>query len=239
MSELSRKRQRASSEPSRLYARRREAMIKAAAQVFRDKGLADASLDEISALIGVERASLYYYVGSKDQLFRAVILESTEAVVARSIAIIRGPGTCRTRLTEVITHIVNSFSDHYPSMHIFVREDMRRMKNRDDPQSRAEHERLAELADRYMEALEDLIRQGIDAHEFRAIGDPRVAALVVQGALNWMHRWYDPTTTDGTAELVSAFVTILLDGMATPAALIGHPGVGGLLGPALLPSGDR
>jgi len=235
MSELSRKRQRASRDPSRLYARRRKAMISAAAEVFRVRGLSDASLNEISHLIGVERASLYYYFGSKDQLFRAVVLESTESVVARAEAISNGPGSCRSRLIAIITHIVESFNEHYPSMHIFVREDMRRLKSRGEAHAHAEQQRLADLADQYMSALEDLIKAGVSAGEFRNIGDPRLAALVIQGSLNWMHRWYDPAATTETAGLVDAFVTILLDGMTLmPSAKDDQPGrgAGDLISPA-------
>lgn len=215
MSELSRKRQRASIEPSRLYLRRRKALIKAAAEVFRDKGLADTSLHDISESIGVERASLYYYFGSKEQLFRAVILESTEEVVAVAQRIGTGPGTARARLAAVITHIVSSFNHHYPSLHIFVQEDMRRVRNRNDPHADAEVRRLAELADTYMATLEDLIREGVDSGAFRQLGDPRLTALVIQGSLNWMHRWFRPGDQCDTAEQANVFVAILLDGLVS------------------------
>jgi TetR/AcrR family transcriptional regulator, cholesterol catabolism regulator len=68
MSELSRKRQRAGQTPSRNYITRRRALIRAAAEVFRIKGLSGTSLHDISEAIGVDRASLYYYFGSKEQL---------------------------------------------------------------------------------------------------------------------------------------------------------------------------
>lgn len=221
MSELSRKRQRAGLEPSRSYVKRRKALIKAAAEVFRVKGFSDTSLHDISGIIGVDRASLYYYFDSKEQLFRAVILESTEDVVARAQIISRGPGTGRARLTEVITHIVNSFNHHYPSLHVFVQEDMRRVRSRNDPDAGAEQRRLAELADQYMATLQDLIREGIDTGEFRHLSDPRVTALVIQGALNWMHRWFTPGNEVETAGVADVFVTILLDGLAAASSANG------------------
>jgi len=112
MSELARKRQRASSVPSRAYSQRRQAMISAAAKVFRAKGLSDTRLQEISGNIGVDRASLYYYFDSKEQLFCAVILESIEEVVAQTQTISTGPGSCRARLTDLITNVVSAFGDH-------------------------------------------------------------------------------------------------------------------------------
>jgi len=193
-------------------------MIKAAAEVFRAKGLSDASLHEISRAIGVDRATLYYYFGSKEQLFRAVILESIEEVVGRAQAIGTGAGSCRARLTELITYVVGAFSDQYPSLHIFVQEDMRRIKAGPPAQTGPDQRRLAELADIYMGTLENLIVEGTTSGEFRDLKDPRQVALVIQGAINWMHRWFNPDdqlAEHGPAEL---FVSVLLDGLAEQSA---------------------
>lgn len=214
MSELARKRQRASDEPSKAYSRRRQAMITAAAEVFRTKGLSDASLHEISGSIGVDRASLYYYFGSKEQLFRAVILESIEEVVGRAQAISTGTGSCRARLTDLITYVVGAFRDHYPALHIFVQEDMRRIRAGPAAPTGAEQRRLAELADTYMATLENLVIEGTANGEFRDLNGPRQVALVIQGAINWMHRWFDPAEHPGAAEPATLFVSVLLDGLA-------------------------
>jgi TetR/AcrR family transcriptional regulator, cholesterol catabolism regulator len=217
MSELSRKRHRASAEPSRLYVRRRKALIKAAAEVFRVKGFSDTSLADIGNAIDVDRASLYYYFGSKEQLFLAVILESVEEVVAEARAIALGPGKARDRLAAVIAHEVHSFRKHYPSLHIYVSEDMRRRVRDRGTEASAEQIRLAELADQYMLHLEELIRAGISDGELRDITDPRRAALVIQGAINWMHRWFDPDDGSSDESMTDLFVTILLNGLASPA----------------------
>jgi AcrR family transcriptional regulator len=214
MSGLARKRQRASLEPSKAYAQRRQAMITAAAEVFRAKGLSDTSLHDISVSIGVDRASLYYYFGSKEQLFRAVILDSIEDVVTRTKAIAQGPGTGRSRLTALVTHIVRAYEIYYPSLHVFVQEDMRRLENQGDAATGVEARRLAQLADDYMAMLENVISEAVERGEFRDLGDPRDVALVIQGAVNWMHRWFDPSDGPPAAELSKLFVSILLDGLA-------------------------
>jgi len=219
MSELARKRLRATLEPSKAYARRRKAMIDAAAQVFRAKGLSDTSLNDISASMGVDRASIYYYFGSKEQLFRAVILESVEDVVTHAKAISERSESVRSRLTALIEHIVCSFEHCYPSLHIFVQEDMRRLDDSGCAQADAEARRLAELADIYMATLENLISEGVDSGEFRDLDAPRQVALVVQGAVNWMHRWFTPGGELVAGQLAHLFVSILLDGLATVPAI--------------------
>jgi TetR/AcrR family transcriptional regulator, cholesterol catabolism regulator len=211
-SELDRKRRQANLAPSRGYTRRRSAMMKAAAEVFRVKGLSSTTLDDIGGSIGYDRASVYYYFGSKEQLFRAVILESVEEVVHRAKSIASGTGTVRARLTALIHYIVEAFAANYPALHIFVQEDMRRLTG-DNPT--ADARRLSELADEYMLTMESLIEEGIDAGELRSIGSPRHIALAIQGAINWMHRWFTPDGDISADDLGELFVEMLLGGLAT------------------------
>lgn len=54
---------------------KRRAIIDIAAQVFRVKGFAAASMAEISARLGGSKGTLYSYFTSKEELFSAVVLE--------------------------------------------------------------------------------------------------------------------------------------------------------------------
>jgi TetR/AcrR family transcriptional regulator, cholesterol catabolism regulator len=212
VSELDRKRRQANLAPSRAYRRRRSAMMKAAAEVFRVKGLSGTTLDDIGGSIGVDRASVYYYFGSKEQLFRAVILESVEEIVHRAKAIASGPGTVHTRLTALIRLIVEAFTANYPALHIFVQEDMRRLTGENPT---ADARRLSELADDYMLTMESLIEEGIVAGELRGIASPHHIALAIQGSINWMHRWFTPDGDISANDLGELFVEMVLGGLAT------------------------
>jgi len=99
-------------------------------------------------------------------------------------------------------------------LHIFVQEDMRRIEDSPATQTGTEQRRLAELADIYMATLERLISEGTASGEFRDLGDARQVALVIQGAINWMHRWFDPGEEPGAASLATLFVGVVLDGLA-------------------------
>src|SRR5271157_5694418 len=54
-------------------AQTREAILEAAERIFGDEGLAGARTEAIAAAAGVNKALLYYYFGSKDGLYRAVL----------------------------------------------------------------------------------------------------------------------------------------------------------------------
>ena len=57
---------------------KRQAILKAAAEVFREVGFERASISEIRARIGGSKATLYNYFPSKEKLFFEVMYQSTE-----------------------------------------------------------------------------------------------------------------------------------------------------------------
>jgi len=62
---------------------RRQAIIEAATQVFREEGYARASMDSIARRAGGSKATLYGYFKSKDELFEAAMTEAVESAVER------------------------------------------------------------------------------------------------------------------------------------------------------------
>ena len=69
--------------------RGRDAVLAAAAKVFAEKGFGGARVDEIAARAGVNKAMLYYHVGSKEELYAAVVARVLDGVVAQ-LAEVRG-----------------------------------------------------------------------------------------------------------------------------------------------------
>jgi AcrR family transcriptional regulator len=56
----------------------RERILVAAGEVFAATGFAGARVDEIADRAGVNKAMLYYYVGDKEQLYAAVLVDTIE-----------------------------------------------------------------------------------------------------------------------------------------------------------------
>jgi hypothetical protein len=50
-----------------------------------------------------------------------------------------------------------------------------------------------------MSTLDDIIRDGIEACEFRDVGSSYATELVIQGSLNWIHRWLNPNDEQAAA----------------------------------------
>jgi TetR/AcrR family transcriptional repressor of mexJK operon len=68
------------SPPRKRLAARREAFLSAASEVFQKKGFAEATLDDVIALSGGSRQTLYGLFGGKQGLFEAIISDNCERI---------------------------------------------------------------------------------------------------------------------------------------------------------------
>jgi TetR/AcrR family transcriptional regulator, mexJK operon transcriptional repressor len=66
--------------PSKRLAARRDAFLAAARQVFEKKGFAEATLDDVVALSGGSRQTLYALFGGKQGLFEAITGDTCETI---------------------------------------------------------------------------------------------------------------------------------------------------------------
>src|ERR1700730_19036155 len=70
----------AATPPRKRLAARREAFLAAAKEVFQKKGFAEATLDDVVALSGGSRQTLYALFGGKQGLFEAITSDTCESI---------------------------------------------------------------------------------------------------------------------------------------------------------------
>src|SRR5579862_1016634 len=80
----------------------RAAILRAAEQVYAEHGLAGARTDAIAAEAGVNKALLYYYYKSKEQLYEAVLEEQLREFNDRALAVLTAPGAARVLLLDYL-----------------------------------------------------------------------------------------------------------------------------------------
>jgi TetR/AcrR family transcriptional regulator, cholesterol catabolism regulator len=206
---IARRRAAAKSDASEQYTTRRREMVKAAASVFQAKGLSRASVDEIAQAAGIDRASLYYYFGSKKELFEAVVLDALVGNIEMAEKISASSLPPQEKLVELIRNLMASYAEHYPDLYVYVQEDpaqLSRSSGRGDID-------ILELQRRFDHALVDIIQQGIDAGVFRSDLPPRIAAYGIIGMVNWSHRWFTPDGPVGPREVSDAFARMATEGL--------------------------
>jgi hypothetical protein len=93
---------------------------------------------------------------------------------------------------------------------------------------RGRRRRLQERRDGYERALRGLIEQGIACGALRP-ADPKLAALLLLGAVNWTARWFRPDGGRSAVEIGREAAELLVRGLLAPGVAFTPPP------PALLP----
>jgi AcrR family transcriptional regulator len=208
VSGIAKRRAAAKAEASEHYTARRRDILEAAAAVFRAKGLASTSIDDIAKAAGVDRATLYYYVGSKDELFRDVVIEAVVNNIQLAEKIAGSEDPPEEKLQAVIAGVMGSYAQFYPHIFVFLREDAQSMSLPADKEVD-----IVDLSRRFDRALMAIVREGVDAGTFRSDVSPKLAAYGIIGMLNWTHRWFDPDGLVDASDVARAFATMAIEGL--------------------------
>lgn len=210
---IGKRRTSARKDSSASYQNRRQEITEAAVRVFNRLGYTGASLSAVASELGVDRATLYYYFSSKEQLFDDIVRSVLESNFALSRRIADSKISPLRKLRELITALMLGYHEHYPLLYIYIREDLHHVADQRSEWS-MEMRRLNRVIE---QAIIDIIEQGYADGSFRRIGSSRIVAYAILGALNWTHRWYRPEKAGANPEEIgNIFAELIASGLEKP-----------------------
>lgn len=185
----------------RQQARRREVMA-AAVAVFSERGYRASAMSDIAAELGMGKASLYHYVGSKEEilveLYEDVLRENV--IAARRIA--SSEETALDALAELIADRVAYTCHNRELLRVFFEEEA---ELPDRQQSR-----LISVRHEYEQTLLEMVARGEQDGEFMLTTTPQIFVNTVLGAANWTYKWFQPQAPLTPEELGAQMAKILL-----------------------------
>jgi TetR/AcrR family transcriptional regulator, cholesterol catabolism regulator len=200
-----RERQRTSKNSDRVADARLQQILAGAAEVFRTKGYAQSSLRDVAEAVGIDRASLYYYVSSKEDLLIELVRAPLMDIEERINSILRTSDSPEEMLRVAIVSHLESYEAGWPESFVFLSQNLEDLgRSADD---------FAELAKRYHAALLQIIENGQRAGIFRSDIDASVVMHGVLGMCNWVHRWYRPGGKSTLGEIGQMFASMIIDGV--------------------------
>lgn len=182
-------------------------VLAAASEVFRRMGYAQATLEDVAQEVGISRATLYYYVGTKEELLVA-LLKDPIAQVTRSLEEVAAQDIpAAEKLGATLREYVRLLDEH-PALFIFLSENIHMVMSGDEADA------IRTTADRYGHVLTSVVREGMRRGEFRDDITPQVAVLGIIGMFNWMHRWFRPDGSRSLTSIGEDFVSMSLSALA-------------------------
>lgn len=212
-SNIARRRQNARAEGSDDYAQRRAELVAIAAALFKEQGYEATTLAHVGERAGLDRATVYYYVGSKQELFQTSIEGILDELLATSerLRLDKDLGV-RDKLRGIISAVMKSHATNYPQMFVFLQEQLHQIRNDPSPWAKEIQRKT-----RRLEAIvRELVEQGVEQGKLRSDIDVRVAVRGLFGMLNWTHRWYTPSSATTADKIAETFTKIFLEGMQRP-----------------------
>lgn len=199
--------------PSPYHERRRE-IASAAAHLFNEKGFRGTSLAAVAAAMGMDRATLYYYVSNKQELFDEVVREASERNIAQAEAARDSSAPPLDKLRVVITELMRSYAFNYPLLYVYIRENLSHV----DPDRSEWSKYMRGLNRRYEDAVIAIVQEGIDDASIRALASARVLAFGVLGMVGWTNRWYVPDRSPESSDVIAhAYAEMVVKGLSSSA----------------------
>jgi AcrR family transcriptional regulator len=208
-SRISERRLSARMEASTEYASKRKLLFQIAAEHFCKVGFKATRLADIAQDAGIDRASIYYYVGSKEELFLGVIENVLDANMADAARLIDDPSlSWIERLHAIYISMMDSYEANYPATFVYIQEQMHPIAMH----STATHQLSAKTRS-FDHMLMRIVREAMASGDLRSDIPLRLAETALFGMLNWTHRWFVPGRGLSGRDVAEAFWSIFSHGM--------------------------
>ncbi len=209
-SNIGRRRSAALGEGAPEYLAKRKELTRIAADIFKQKGYKATSFGDIAVHTGLDRATLYYYFGSKEEIFRNAVEGALERNLAgmREIMDDAAQGDIE-KLQSLVRMFMHSYHENYPYLFVYLQQDLNTILDENSKwvQNVQDQVKLIE------EAFATLIKRGIASGALRGDISVSLSLNAVFGMLNWTHRWYSPNGKSSPAAIADAFSKIFIEGM--------------------------
>ena len=208
-SAIARRRAAALDEGGAAYQDRRAEIVRAAGGVFKRHGFRGTKIGDIAEAVGMDRATIYYYVGGKEELFHHAVGDAVERNCLRAEEILAGGGSPPRKLHTLVTDLMISYAENYPYLYLYIQEDLGALA----PRSQWGRT-MARYNKRYENVVVAILEDGVADGSFRTGVEPWVLAYGVIGMVAWSNRWFNPQESAiPAAEIGAAYADTVVAGL--------------------------
>jgi AcrR family transcriptional regulator len=183
-----------------------EAVLRAAVEVFNERGYDGASMEDLSKRLGIAKSGIYHHVSGKEELLRIALDRALDGLweAADRVQALDAPAI--VRLEALVRDAVDVLVARLPYVTLLLR-----------VRGNTEVERAALARRRAFDALvASLVEEAERDGDIRADIDPKLAARLLFGTVNSITEWFRPSSSGSSASaaaLADALCAIVFDGL--------------------------
>jgi TetR/AcrR family transcriptional regulator, cholesterol catabolism regulator len=176
----------------------------AAVKLFEQKGYHATSVQDIADEVGLQKGSLYHYIHSKEDLLLHIAHQAIAEFNQRLEKVLMEDIPAEKKLIKAIENHLTVSISNLQTTTVLLREAF--------SLGESPHQVIQDLTDRYLNLWTQILQDGQETGEFRVV-EPKITALALLGACNWVYRWYQPEGPLTAEEVAGVFSQLFLHGV--------------------------
>jgi len=192
---------------ARKKASKKELILRRAAAMFREKGFAATSMRDLAEMVGIEAASLYNHIRSKNEILEAICFDVANIFFTNMETVESSGKNSIAKIEDLLRFHIRQMVENYEEVYVSDRE----WKHLEEPYlSNFQSQRR-----NYRKKFAAIINEGIEKNEIRKIDAP-TAVLIILHAISGIESWHRSKAKISAGELEENMLKIMIDGLRKP-----------------------
>ncbi|OYU97670.1 MAG: TetR family transcriptional regulator [Bacteroidetes bacterium B1(2017)] len=183
---------------------RKNQIIAAAAQLFRQKGYEASSMRDIATQLNIEAASLYHHIKSKEEILEIICFGMAQKFLSSIAEVNDIYFNAEERLRKAILHHVEIITEDIDKSAVFLKEW------RSLPADSLKD--FTQLRHHYENEFNHIVENGIQEDLFENV-DKKFAVLSILSSVNWINEWYHPEGKMKAPEIAQKISDFIMGGL--------------------------
>ena len=184
---------------------RKEQIYSTARSLFSERGYHATTVRDIAQVLNMQGGSLYAHIKSKEDVLWELVNRAADQFLAAVEPIVASDERPAEKLREMVRAHVRVVADNLADATVFLHE----WKFLGEERRHA----IQDRRDRYENLYRHIIDEGVKVGDFAQEADPKMSAMLVLSAVNWMPQWYNPSGPLSPEEVADRFSDLVLSGL--------------------------
>jgi TetR/AcrR family transcriptional regulator len=188
-----------------LFKARKRDLLREAGRQFSKKGFHGTSMTDIAKGIKLTKSGLFHYVKTKEELLFLCYEDAIISAEQCMNSAFEVDGSALDKISHYIRHHLGQF-DQRGGYYVILSE----LSVLSEDNQKKLHKRAKNVDQKMFELVESGIKEGSIASI-----NPKMALYAIEGALNWVPKWYSHSGGENINEIAEDFITFFTNGLKT------------------------